>query len=165
MNWKLTAVIALATAALTACGTEIGDCSGAAIRQGISVDVDPAYAPKVGSARLSACWNGSCQHSALEFYPSTAGKSSSCPSGGPDTACAARMAPTGGLHSFADLRELPAGPVEVTLTLIDPAGAGLGAHQVVVTPKVRYPAGPECGGGTPQGGLFVSPDGTVSERQ
>jgi hypothetical protein len=35
---------------------------------------------------------------------------------------------------------------------------------LVITPKIAYPHGPECGGGTPQTGLRVSADGTLSER-
>ncbi|RSM77005.1 hypothetical protein DMH04_35770 [Kibdelosporangium aridum] len=168
MNRNLTAALALACTVLTGCGSTLegagGACSGAAIRKGISLDIDPAYAPKVGSARLTACWNGSCQDKDLELYPSTAASALPCTPTGPDTACGARMAPTGGKNSFADLPELSAGPVEVTLRLIDPAGAEIGAPRLTITPKVSYPSGPDCGGGTPQGGVLVSPDGTVGER-
>ncbi|MCE7009717.1 hypothetical protein LWC34_43950 [Kibdelosporangium philippinense] len=168
MNRNLVAALALACAALTGCGTTLQGagmpCGGAALRKGISLDIDPAYAPKVGSARLTACWNSSCHDKRLELYPSTSASAQPCPSTGPDTACGARLEQTGGKNSFADLPELPAGPVEVTLRLIDPAGAEIGAPRLMITPKVSYPSGPDCGGGTPQGGVLVSPDGTVSER-
>ncbi|ONI79574.1 hypothetical protein ALI144C_26880 [Actinosynnema sp. ALI-1.44] len=140
------------------------ECGGAAARKGISLDIDPAYSPKVGSARMTTCWNGSCTDTALELYPSTAARPMPCATGGPDSACGARMEPTGGKNSFADLPTLVSEPVDVTLRLIDPAGAELAAPRLVITPKTLYPSGPECGGGTPQGGLLVSPDGVLSER-
>jgi predicted small secreted protein len=168
VNRKLSAVLALACVGLTACASTLEgagpSCTGAAIRKGISLDIDPAYAAKVGTARLTACWNGSCQDKDLELYPSTASSAAPCTPTGPDTPCSAVSVQTGGKHSFADLLDLPAGPVEVTLRLIDPAGAQLSAPRLTITPDVRYPSGPDCGGGTPQGGLLVSPDGTVSER-
>jgi hypothetical protein len=169
VNRNLTAALAVACSVLTGCGFILEGsglaCGGAAVRKGIALDIDPAYAPKVGSARLTACWNGSCQDKDLELYPSTAATAMQCTTTSVDTACGAQLVPTGGANSFADLPEMPAGPVEVTLRLIDPAGAEISAPRLTITPKVGYPSSPDCGGGTPYGGLLVSSDGTVTERR
>ncbi|ALG08029.1 hypothetical protein [Kibdelosporangium phytohabitans] len=166
MNRTLAAAALLlaAAATLTACDGGPLACRNSAVRKGISLDIDPAYAAKVGSARMTTCWSGSCTDTALELYPSSTSRPMPCTPTGPDSACGARAEPTGGKNSFADLPDLPAGPVDVTLRLIDQAGAELATSRVTITAATRYPDGPECGGGTPQGGLAVSPDGTVSER-
>jgi hypothetical protein len=163
------AIVLAAITTLTACGSGIGSgggiaCPGSAIRKGISLDIDPAYAPKVGSATLTSCWGGVCTDSPMDLMPSSTSSALPCTGTGPDAVCGAAAVPTGGKNGFADLPDLPAEPGEVTLTLLDPGGAQVRAQSLVITPKIAYPHGPECGGGTPQTGLRVSADGTLSER-
>jgi hypothetical protein len=167
---NLTAAIVLtAITTLTACGSGIGpgagrDCSGAALRKGISLDIDPAYAPKIGDATLTSCWGGVCKDTPMHLVPSSTSSALPCPTTGPDTACGAAAVRTGGKHGFADLPDMAATSSEITLKLLDPSGAELRTQSLTVTPKVSYPGGPECGGATPQGGLLISPDGTLSVR-
>jgi hypothetical protein len=167
---NLKAVLAAATVAtLFSCGAAPGahdglPCPNLALRKGIGLEIDPAYAPKVSKATLKTCWESTCHDSAIELYASSRTSAEPCTGTDPDSACAAVSVPTGGKNGFADLTDLPAAPVDVTLTLLDAAGALVTERSLRITPKVGYPAGPECGGGTPQTGLAVSPDGTVSER-
>jgi hypothetical protein len=140
------------------------ECGGAGVRKGISVDIDPAFAGKVGEATLTSCWGGTCADIPLDLMPSSASSPLPCTATGPDAVCGAAAVPTGGKHGFADLPALTGSAGEVTLELLDPAGARISRQTLAVTPKVVYPDGPECGGGTPQGGLLVSADGTVTER-
>lgn len=168
MHRNLTAALVLAAvSALTACGADLGAgtaCSGAAVRKGISVDIDPAFAGKVGDATLTSCWDGVCGDTMMNLMASSTSSPLPCSGTGPDAVCGAAAVPTGGKGGFADLPKLTGSATEVTLKLLDPSGAQISAQTLVVTPKVVYPGGPECGGGTPQGGLLVSPDGTVSAR-
>jgi hypothetical protein len=78
--------------------------------------------------------------------------------------CGAQAVPTGGKNGFASVPSLPERTVDATLTLTDAAGAQLVEQTLRITPKMLYPNGPDCGGGGPQTGLLVSPNGTVSER-
>ncbi|MET0133179.1 MAG: hypothetical protein ABW215_06255 [Kibdelosporangium sp.] len=168
-----TTLAAAALATLAACGASPGapdelTCSNIGLRKGISLDIDPAYAAKVDKATLKTCWENTCRDSALALYPSSRTSAAPCTGTDPNSACAAYSVPTGGKNGFAELMDLPAAPVDATLTLIDAAGAPVAApasgRTLRITPEVGYPDGPECGGGTPQTGLIVSADGTVSER-
>ena len=51
------------------------------------------------------------------------------------------------------------------MRLIDSSGTALADRTLEITPTTAYPDGPECGGGTPQTGLTVAADGTVSQRR
>jgi hypothetical protein len=167
---NLTAAIVLAAiTTLTACGTGIGSgagmqCSGAALAKGITLDIDPAFAPQVGDATLTSCWGGVCKDSPMHLMPSSTSSALPCTGTKPESACGAAAVPTGGKHGFASLVDLDATPSEITLKLLDPSGAELRTQSLTVTPKVLMPGPPECGGATPQGGLLVSPDGTLSQR-
>jgi hypothetical protein len=161
----MTIVVLAATGTLTACGIDAGrECSGAAVRKGISLDIDAVFAPKVADATLTSCWGGTCTDTRMHVMQSSASSPLPCTGTGPDAVCGAAAVPTGEKNGFADLPAMTDTPGEVTLRLVDSAGVQISAQALVVTPKVRYPGGPECGGGTPQGGLTVSADGTVTER-
>ncbi|MBP2330856.1 hypothetical protein JOF56_011241 [Kibdelosporangium banguiense] len=171
MHRNLTAAIVLtAITTLTACGGGAGSpggipCPGLAVRKGISLDIDPMYAPQVGSATLMSCWGGVCTDSPMDLMPASKPSALPCTGTGPDAACGAAAVPTGGKSGFADLPSLAATPGEITLKLLDAGGAELRTQSLMVTPEIKYPTGPECGGGTPQAGLQVAPDGTLSERR
>lgn len=170
MHRDLTAAIVLtAITTLTACGSGVGsggglECTTLALRKGISLDIDPAYAPKVGDATLTSCWGGVCKDTPMQLGASSASSPMPCTGTGPDAVCGAAAVPTGGKNGFADLLDLTATPGQVTVTLLDYSGARLRTESLTITPKIGYPSGPECGGGTPQGGLRVAADGTLSER-
>lgn len=160
---QATAVLA-AIATLSACGMNTGGggvaCPAIAVRAGISITIDPAYAPMVSTAKLKACWDGSCQDHDVPLFPSTAASGTPCsPAAGAHSACGAIVNPTGGTNGFADIARLPEKPIDVTLTL---TGAVTKEQTLSITPKVVYPSSPECGGDQRTAGLAVSPDGTVS---
>lgn len=163
-----TALAATAIAAVAGCGAfgpgSPKACPAIGIQAGIGLDIAPAFAAKVGKAKLKACWGSACKDQAIELYPSSTSSALPCTGTGPDAACGAQAVPTGGKNGFFALPDMPADPIDATLTLTDAAGAPITEQTLQLSPKVTYPAGPECGGGMPQTGLLVSPDGTVSER-
>jgi hypothetical protein len=164
------ATVIVAVTTLAACGgsgSPLGAgkaCTGIGVPVGVSLDVDPAYAPKVGAAAMKICWDGTCKNSDVMLSPSTSSSALPCTATSPDTACGAQSVPTGGKNGFASVMDLPGKAVDATLTLTDPAGAPLIEQTLRITPKALYPNGPDCGSGGPQTGLLVSPNGTVSER-
>jgi hypothetical protein len=154
---------------LAACGngsqSGIGRaCTSIGVRVGIGLDVKAPFAAKVGKVKLSACWAESCTTPVVELYQSSRSAGTTCTGTGPDAVCGTSAVPTEDKNGFADLPQLPAGPVTVTLTMLDTTGGTLSEQNLVITPKTVFPNGPECGGGMPQAGLIVSSDGTVSER-
>jgi hypothetical protein len=158
------AALALGLAVLTACGTgaDAGrPCTAIAARQGIGLDIPAPYGEKVAEARMTICWDGVCREPDLHLMPSTTAVPQGCV---PDGAvCAASASPDGGKHGFADLRELPATPVQVTVVLRDASGARLLGQKIEVKPHVTYPNGRECGQGDPQATLVVT-NGKVTVR-
>nr|CTQ96722.1 hypothetical protein [Kibdelosporangium sp. MJ126-NF4] len=168
MTRNLAAAIALAAAALVFAAVALTardprvPCPLIGSRSGISLEVDPAYGPRIGTARLTTCWNSACTTTSLKLSPSSTSVPMPCTPGGPDNACA-RMEPTSGKYSFAELANLPTSPVEVTVDLIDPTGVTLSSPRLVITPTLQSSGGPECGSPTPQGGLLVAANGALSE--
>jgi hypothetical protein len=165
---KLQAVaLGAALVTLAACGSDLGSgvpCSDVGAVRGVSLDIDSGYAPKVGAAELKLCWDGACRTADLKLSPSSTSSPLPCSGTGPDAVCGAQAIPTGGKHGLVTVTDLPAKPIDATLSLTDAAGAPLADHTLRITPKAVYPNGPECGAGGPQTGLRVSPEGTVSER-
>jgi len=162
---KLQAAAALATiATLSACGMNTNGgqvaCPAIAVRAGISVNIDAAYAPMVSAVKLKTCWDGSCQTYDVPLNPSTGTSGVPCsPTAGAHSVCGAIVSPTGGTNGFVDIAKLPGGPIDVTLSL---TGTVTKEQTLSITPKVVHPSAPECGGDQRTAGLTVSPDGTVS---
>jgi hypothetical protein len=153
-------VLALSVAALSACDWGGQLCTTMAARQGIGFAIRAPDAAKVAEAEMKLCWNGTCREPEIDLHASTEAIPEGC-SGG---ACSVRYSPDGGKHGFADVRDLPTTPIEVTLVLRDPGGATLLDRTFSVTPHVTYPNGPDCGPGSPQANLLVQ-DGKVTVRE
>ncbi|MTD54829.1 hypothetical protein [Amycolatopsis pithecellobii] len=96
---------------------------------------------------LDVCWNGSCHTYPLTSNSETVAAGATCT--GPADACMARMRETGGKTGFAMIPGLPAAPVQVIFA----------GQTATVAPEIRYPNGPDCGGGGPQGQLTVDEKG------
>ncbi|NUT53317.1 MAG: hypothetical protein HOV94_39430 [Saccharothrix sp.] len=162
--WRRTwpvGVLALTTAC-SAVGVGGGvECTAIGTRVGVSVDVEH---PDVVSGTIEVCWDGSCATPSLELYPSSRVVETTCTGTGPDDSCGARSEPTGGKHGFADLPQLPARPVTVTLRLLDQSGSFVVDRNLTLSPEMVYPNGPDCPVGGPQAGISVGADGSVTER-
>ena len=141
--------------ALTACSDLIGagqQCTLIGTRVGIRLDIDPAYASRVDSGSLTACWADVCRTRELTFMPSATTVDQGCTG---DT-CSARSVPTGGKNAFADLPDLPVGPVSVTVKL------GAVEQKLATATEQTYPNGPECGEGGPALRLKVDAGGRLT---
>ncbi|MEV4170856.1 hypothetical protein [Nonomuraea sp. NPDC049709] len=126
---------------------------------GVGVHVKGPLADRSGSVELEVCWDGACKQARAGLYPSSRAGRETC-SG--DT-CAMTGVPTGEKHGFGDVEGLPERPVEVRLTLRGGGSDPVLERTVTVTPKGRYPNGPECGEGGPNAVLTIEGDGTVRE--
>ena len=134
-----------------------GECSDIAIMRGLSLDIDPAFAPKVSAAAVSVCWAGSCRTPTVNLMPATKTVDNGCNG----QTCSGEAVPTGGKFAYIEVADLPAESVQVTLDLTDASGTALPPQTLAVVPKIVYPGGPECGGGTPQAKLVVAADGSL----
>ncbi|MEU0571741.1 hypothetical protein ABZ297_40970 [Nonomuraea sp. NPDC005983] len=154
------AVIVAAAAVLTGCASEpLRPCTLVGTPVGVGLSVAAPLAAKVRSATVEVCWDGSCRRPRLELYQGSRAGEQTC-SG---EACSAVAVPTAEKHGFADVAGLPKRPVEVRLTLRGARGASLLDTTVRVTPKGRFPNGPECGEGGPNAMLTVDAGGNVRE--
>ncbi len=161
------AVVAVTTLAACADKGAAGPaqvCTDIGTPVGVSVDIDTALAEKAEAATLKVCWDGACQNSAVVLTPSSAAVPGPCTETSPDAACGAHVVPTGGKNGFATIPDLPAKPVDATLSLTNMAGTSVLEKTLRITPKELRPNGPDCPGGGPQTGLRVSADGTMTER-
>ncbi|TCO52458.1 hypothetical protein EV192_112190 [Actinocrispum wychmicini] len=162
--------LALSTVAavslLSACGNSPGavECLNVALRPGIGVDIDPAFAPRVDSAAMKACWDGDCRTFDLKLEASTAASALPCTGNSPTDVCGAQAVPTGGKYTFAEVRNLPGKPIDITLSLAGPRMTPPQDQHLTVTPRTANVA-PQCAGDQRQAGIIVSKDGTVSERR
>ncbi|RSM41875.1 hypothetical protein DMA12_23295 [Amycolatopsis balhimycina DSM 5908] len=146
--------IALAAAVTAGCagpgaGPEVA-CPAIGYVTGISLKI-PTPAG-ISRATLDACWRGQCVTREVVLTPDTTAVASPC-TGGPDSACAASMVPTGGLRGFAEVPGLPAEPVRVTVRFDDGR-----PHTADITPAYSEPHGSACGKVGPQAQLLVGPD-------
>ncbi|GAB2742404.1 hypothetical protein [Amycolatopsis magusensis] len=141
-------------ALLPACSGADLACTAIGSRSGVSVEVDPAVAPKVDSGTLELCWDGRCRTLDLELYPSTAAGETTCAG----EVCSAQVRQTGGKHAFGDVLDLPLTEIQATLRL---TGTESVTATLPLTPEQTYPNGPGCGAGSPQQRLVVEASGTV----
>ncbi len=148
-----------------ACGSvDVGGgvaCTMIGASAGVTVDVEH---PEVVSGTIEVCWDGSCATPSLELHPSSRVVATTCTGTSPDDSCSARSEPTEGKHGFADLPQLPAEPVSATLRLLDQSGSSVVDRNIVLTPGMAYPNGPNCPAGGPQAGISVGADGSVTAR-
>ncbi|HEX5597947.1 MAG TPA: hypothetical protein VFX61_18325 [Micromonosporaceae bacterium] len=152
-------VAALTLATLVGCaGAEKSQaCPLVGIRTGISIGIAAAIAEQVEAAEMTVCWDGSCRTRAVTLQPSSRTVDDGCTGSGSDAVCSAHAEATGERVGFADIADLPASPVEVTVVLTDPAGARILDQMLMLTPKMAHPNGAHCGG-RPQGRITVDAD-------
>ncbi|WP_216216630.1 hypothetical protein [Amycolatopsis aidingensis] len=153
-------LVLLGAAALAGCGADSGTGGGRACTDigtpvGIAVDVREPLASTVDSAAIEVCWRDSCHTPELTLRPSQGVVSSTCAG----EVCGAQAAPTGELHGFATVPELPMALVRVTLTLTGEGGTTVLTDSAEVEPAMRYPNGPDCPGGGPQAAVVAQEDG------
>ncbi|WP_410587180.1 hypothetical protein [Amycolatopsis sp. lyj-23] len=141
------AVLIALTAGCT--GPEVA-CPAIGFAVGIGLSVPSPQG--ISKATLEACWRGRCVTRDVGLYPETSAGATTCTGTGPDSSCGTSMVPTGGLHGFADVPDLPAEPVRVTVRFDDGK-----PHSVEVTPSFSEPNGPACGKAGPQVQLVAGP--------
>lgn len=107
----------------------------------------------ISRATLEACWRGHCVTRPVRLFPETGAGATTCVGAGPNGSCGTSMVPTGGFRGFADIPDLPAEPVRVTVRFDDGV-----PHTADVTPTATEPYGPACGRSGPQAQLVVGPD-------
>lgn len=144
--------------ALTAaCGSPGGAgglaCLDIGMPVGIGLDISAPAAATIASARMEACWAGTCTARPVELSPSTGPVGTGCAGSGLSGMCSAQTAPTGGKSGFADFPGLPATPIRVTVTF-----DGGRARSLDVTPSFSRPGGPGCESLGPQAHLVVGAD-------
>jgi hypothetical protein len=141
-------------------------CTQMAALRGFGIEVDPAIGPRVETAKLTLCWDGSCRTQALELHPSTGPViTSSPPSSSPNAPVSATPGPpTGGKFSYAEIPDLPTKPVAVELELVASDGKTVLKASASVTPRMVEANGPGCGESGPTGSLAVAADGTLRSQ-
>jgi hypothetical protein len=147
----------LACALLTGCSAD-PECTTIGTPVGVSVHVKGPLAGRAAAASMEVCWDGACKSAHVELMPSIRPGKESC-SG--DT-CSVTAVPDGGKHAFGDLPGLPDRPVRVRLRLLDADEAPILDRGLDVTPRLRYPNGPDCGAGGPNAVLTVDGAGLVT---
>ncbi|TDE39881.1 hypothetical protein E1295_32590 [Nonomuraea mesophila] len=155
---RLALIAALFAVALSGC-SDGGTCTGIGTPVGVSVRVKAPIAASAGAAEMEVCWDGACRPARAELRVAQGTGKGSCEG---DT-CRASAVPTDDKLGFATVPGLPKRPVEVRLTLTGTGSEPVAEHTVTVTPKGRFPNGPECGEGGPNVVLTVEADGTVRE--
>ncbi|WP_394825895.1 hypothetical protein [Pendulispora albinea] len=125
--------------------------------RGISLDIDPAFGPRVSAASVSICWNGSCRTPFVELSRATEVVDMGCDGG----TCVGQVALRAGKYARIVVPDLSPEPVRVTLNLADAAGSSLLAQTIEVTPKMVGPWYRRNGG--PQAHLEVTANGTFRE--
>ncbi|MFI6575841.1 hypothetical protein ACIBFB_08565 [Nocardiopsis sp. NPDC050513] len=151
--------------AVAGCASALGEgrgCTEIGVPVGVSLDVAPSDAAAVRTAAVEVCWDGRCRGSETALQESTEAVGETCEEG-PDGACTASFAPTGGRSGFVAVEDLPTDPVEVRVALRGEDGAELFADTVTATPETLEANGPGCGEGGPQTGVVVE-DGALRER-
>ncbi|MGN9782622.1 hypothetical protein ACTMTF_14420 [Nonomuraea sp. ZG12] len=152
----LTACLA-ALALLTGCAAE-RPCTAVGAPVGVAVTVKAPLAARVADATLEVCWSGSCHRPRLELLPATAAAGETCAG----DSCSVTMEPTGDEHGFGTVAGLPKSPVRVRLTLRDAGGGEVLDRTLQVTPKGRFPNGPDCGEAGPSAEV-IAEGGIVRE--
>ena len=132
--------------------TDIGSVSG------ISVTVLAPYAAQVDAVRLKVCWAENCQERDVELTPGSDTIDQGCSGPEPDDTCSATAVPNGTKVGFAELSELPAGPITVAATVtLD--GRRVTAAEAARTAETSYPNGPQCGAGGNQAQIEIDRTG------
>ena len=152
-RWAVTLLLLLAGCSVpTLACTEIGSASG------ISVTVLAPYAAQVDAVRLEVCWAGQCQERDVELAPGSDTVDQGCSGPDPDDTCSATAVPNNTLVGFAELPELPAGPITVAAVLtVD--GRRVTLAEAARSAETTYPNGPQCGAGGNQAQIEIDRTG------
>ncbi|WP_424852230.1 hypothetical protein [Streptomyces sp. SAI-170] len=157
-----------ALAAQTACGVLGGDthpCTLIGSPSGIGVEIAPSLARTAAAADLTTCWDAMCRTTGLRLRedpapvaddPVMTTKSPTPPAAEPTQ----RPVRPG----FAELDDLPAGPVRITLELRDDRGRTVLKRRTTVTAQVTYPNGRDCSPGGRQAQVALTPAGALVPR-
>ncbi len=132
--------------------TEIGSVSG------VSVTLLSPYAAQVDSVRLKVCWAGQCEDRDLELTAGSDTIDQGCSGPDRDDTCSATAVPDGTLVGFAELPELPAGPISVAAT-VTVNGRRVQLAEVARTAETTYPNGPQCAAGGNQAAIEIDHTG------
>lgn len=145
-------------ALLTGCGASPAGaaCPAMAARAGIGLEIEAPLAEKVAKATI----NGTDIH----LDESTRSEPAGCAGNQPDQACSATAVRTGAKNGFLDRHDLKLEQTKVNVRLTGADGVVLVEQDIEVTPKEIFPAGPKCGGGQPQTGVIVAPNGILRVR-
>jgi hypothetical protein len=128
------------------CSAPVLACPAIGSVSGISVTVLAPYAAEVTAVRLKACWAGQCQHRDVQLAPGSDTVDQGCSGAQPDDTCSATAVPNGTLVGFAEIAELPAGPVTVAAT-VTVNGRPVPMAKVRRNAQITFPAGPDRGPG------------------
>ncbi|MER6008444.1 hypothetical protein ABT120_58630 [Nonomuraea angiospora] len=134
-------------------------CTAIGTPVGVSLHIAAPLAAEASAATMEVCWDGACKQVGVELRPSTRAARETC-SG---DSCRADEERTGEKNGFGDVAGLPKRPVTIRLTLHGAGAKPLLERRLEVTPKGRFPNGPECGEGGPNVVLTVAADGSVQE--
>lgn len=140
------ALVTLLACALAGCTQQQQACTEIGAMSGVSIFVDRSIAPKVSSIKLRICWSGQCQISDVTLQVNTEPtQTSPCPTDDPDGSCSASMVPTPDKIGFADVADLPAGPIMISTT-IPRSGRKPLRTSIDVQATTTYPNGRQCPG-------------------
>jgi len=121
--------------------------------------VDRSIAPDVSSVKLKICWSSQCQTQDVTLQVNTqATQTSPCPTDDPDGSCSASMVPTADKIGFADVADLPAGPVMISTTIPRPGRKAL-RTSIDVQATIAYPNGRQCPGQGSQATVTLDANG------
>ncbi|MER5995717.1 hypothetical protein [Streptomyces viridosporus] len=163
-----------ALALLAGCGVFAGGthpCTLIHAPAGIRVEVSPELADRVADVALTVCWDGTCRKRTLRLRETSPAEPAS--PGNPvmttesATAAEGPAARPPGLSirpGFADIRDLPERPVQVTLVFRDQRGATVLDRRISITPQPTHPNGRDCAPGGRQARLTVREEGSLIPR-
>jgi hypothetical protein len=143
---------------LTGCSTPPAACTEIGSASGVSVTVLAPYAARIDGVRLKVCWDGECQERDVELSPGSDTVDQGCSGSDPEDTCSATAVPNGTLLGFAELTELPAGPVRIAATL-SVNGKRVRVAEVSRTAETTYPNGRHCGAGGNQAVIEIDSSG------
>lgn len=161
---KLVAVVSVLL--LAGCASaEHAPCTEIGAPAGVGVNIEATIAQHVtNDATLRVSWGSTNIEAELTLAPSTDAVDQGCSGENESSVCSATASPTGGKTGFADVPQLPAEPVDVTLVLTELDGEPRVLDQVQLTPAATYPNGPNCPVGGNQAQLRVDATGEVHPR-
>jgi hypothetical protein len=163
-------IAAVAAALLSGCapaGPSRSSSGESAPLRGFGVAVDAAIADRVPLVHLRVCGSWGCHEQDVTLEPSGTTSAMPCPStGDPGAACGAvRIPGPGPGFGYAPVPGLTMDPVTVTVTTPPGAPMALDASAPVQPRPVCPGPGSGCPDPTPQAGLRIAADGSLSQSR